>query len=178
MKAEFFQRRKREFAGIELEGHYLGPKINWDPIYAKHRLHEKGKELNLKQWVELFKKAYPLDPQSPEEKWGKDIFDFTAKELGLDIEEPKGLSFYNATGSGLDYRGIDCFFIFKNPKTKKEAFITIDITDNPQKDEWKADKILHAFPDWRSKEDEYIKEMEEAAEEIAKGLKNKTEPIL
>ena len=160
MKAEFFQRRRREFAGMELEGDYLGPKINWEPIYAKRGLNEKGKELNLKQWIDLFKEEYPLNPQAPEKKWGKDIFDFTAEELGLDIEEPKGLSFYNATGSGLDQRGIDCFFIFKNPKTKKEAFVTIDLTTNPKKDEWKADIILNEFPDYRSKTDEYIEEME------------------
>lgn len=176
MKGEFFQRRRQEFAGIELERHYLGNPINWSPILAEQGLRLQGKELDLKGWIELFKKYYPLKPQSPEKKWGKDIFDFTAKELGLDIEKPEGLSFYNATGSGLDYRGIDCFFVFKNPETKKEAFITIDISGNPKKDEWKADKVLHEFPDWRFKEKEYIEEMEERAKEIAKVLKSKTGP--
>jgi len=180
MKGEFFHKRKQEFAGFGLEEHYLGPKINWDSIYAKHGLREKGKELNLKQWVELFKKAYPLDPQSPKKKWSKDIFDFTAKELGLDIEEPEGLSFYNATGSGLDFRGIDCFFVFKNPKTKKEAFVTIDLTKEEKKDEWKADFVLHEFPDYRPESgqyDQYIEEMEKRTEEIAEKLKNKTEIV-
>lgn len=173
MKAEFFQKRRQEFAGMELEEHYLGHPINWEPIYAKRGLKEKGKELNLKQWVELFKEEYPLNPQTPEKKWGKDIFDFTAQELDLDVEEPEGLSFYSARGSGLDFRGIDCFFVFKNPKTKKEGLFTIDLSKEEKKDEWKADKVLHEFPDWRSKQNEYIEKMEETAKEIAEVLKHR-----
>lgn len=174
---KLFTRRRQEFIGWELEEHYLGPSINWDPIYAKYGLDKKGTELNLKGWIELFKKAYPLDSQSPEKKWGQDIFDFVAKELGLNIEEPEGLSFYSARGSGLDYRGIDCFFLFKNPETKKEVIFSIDLTAEEKKDEWKADKVLHEFPDWRSKEDEYIEKMKETAKQIAERLIEKSGPI-
>ena len=185
MKTEFyrkFYKKKQETTGFELEEHYIGKNLKsfWESVYVKRGLRERGKELNLNQWIDLFEQKYPLNPKAPEKKWGIDILYSAAKELGLDLDDEDGikeLSFYNALGSGLDQRGIDCFLVYRNPKTKRRAFFTIDISKREAKDEWKADKVLHEFPDWRSKEDEYTEKMEEIAKEIAEKLRSKTELV-
>lgn len=172
---KLFIRKKQEFMGRELEEHYLGHPVDWGSVLSKQNM--KLENLTFRQWIDVFKKYYPLDPKMPEKKWGKDLFNFVAEELRIDPENPQELDFFNSLDSKLDKAGIDCFFLFKNPKTKKESIFTIDLTAEPKKDEWKADKVLHEFPDWRSKEDEYIEKMKETAKQIAERLIEKSGPI-
>ena len=172
-------RFERQFRGFELEEECIGHKIDWSEILKQKRIPEEG--LSRKQWERIIQELYPLDPQSPKKKWSKDLFDFVADKLNLDIEEPEGLYFYNALGSGLDRKGADCFFVFKNPNTKKEAVFKIDITANPKKDEpdapWRADLIINRTPDYRSNPEDYVQEMDKIAAKIAERLKEKTELI-
>ncbi len=104
-----------------------------------------------------------------------------AKHLGLDIQNPKdqGLYFYNTLDTGLDYKGIDGLFIFNDPKTKQEKRLTIDLTENPKKDEWKADYIINKIP-FRENlgREKYEEKMDELAIEIAEKLIEKTGPTI
>jgi hypothetical protein len=172
---KLFIRRKQEFIGRELEEHYLGFPVDWEQILAKNKINPEN--LTRQDWLKIFKEHYPLDPKMPEKKWGKDLFNFVAEELRIDPENPQELDFFNSLGSKLDRAGIDCFFLFKNPNTKKEVIFSIDLTAEEKKDEWKADAVLKEFPDYRSQEDEYIEKMKETAKQIAKRLIEKSGPI-
>lgn len=180
--------------GFELENQWLGHKIDWDSILKKRNISkEEAEKWGQERWKEFIQRNYPKNPKLPEKnpaklpdkKLARDLFDFVAEKLGLDPDEQKGLDFYNSLGTKLDRMyGVDCFFVFKNPRTGKKADLTIDITAETLKDEYKANHIIREAPDpprpgednYRQKEIEYIEKMDEIAEEIAEKLKNKTGP--
>jgi len=64
-----------------------------------------------------------------------DLFYYVATALG--VETMAELSVYPAFGTSFDYHhGIDLFFEFK------ECLCTVDLTINPNKDEYKADVVV------------------------------------
>lgn len=163
--------------GFETENHFLGngPKIddllikeNIDPTQLSHRaLREKIVEY------------YPLNRELPQKKWSKDLYNLVADKLDLDLENPRGLAFYNCLGTNLDRRGTDCFFVFKNPQNGREAYFEIDITANDKKDAWKSDLVVNInnFPDPHKDENAYISDLGKIAEIIAEKLLHDTETI-
>jgi len=166
------------YRGFELEEACLGHKIDW-----KNRLENEGvseEDLSHKKLFEIYEKLYPFNPQIPQKKWGKDLFNLVADKLNLDIENPEELKFINVLGTRLDRKGADCFFSFKNPKTGKIDYCTIDITANPKKDAGKADVLVGENDitlDYQNNPEEYMEKLEIMAEKIAHLLKEKTELI-
>jgi len=178
MRLEGYYPREYLYKGFELEQACLGHKIDWENILKKEGISEE--KLSHEGLFRAYEKFYPLNLQIPQKKWGKDLFNLVADKLGLDVENPEELKFINVLGTRLDRKGIDCFFLFKNPKTEKEKPCTVDITSHPKKDEWKADLIINEddiMLDWKKNPEQYIEKLDEIAEKIADGLKNKTELI-
>jgi len=167
--------QERIYRGFELEQACLGHKIDWEKIFAKNKV--SPETLGYEQCEKIIRELYPDDPTMPKKKWGKDLYNFVADKLRLDMENPEGLYFYSSLGSPLDKMGVDCFFVYTNPQTKKEATFTIDLTANPKKDEYRADLVMGEMPDHRANPDEYSLELEKIADQIAENLKTKTAPI-
>jgi len=169
--------REYIYKGLDEEQAILGNKLDWDNLLRENKISAGRKRF--KEWINILQKIYPENPTIPKKKWGRDLYNFVADQLRLDIDDEESLKFYKTLGTDLDRMGIDCFFAFKNPKTKKTAIFTIDVTINPHKDEAKADMIVNTdeIPDHRKNQEEYIDRMEEIAETIAENLKEKTEFI-
>lgn len=119
--------------GTEFEDHCLGPGPKVDDLLVKDDLDPT--QLSYKDLRKEFVSHYPLNPEIPQKKWGKDLYDLVAERLGLDPENPTGLKFYNCLGTNLDKRGTDCFFLFRNSSNGHEAYFELDITTNDKKDE-------------------------------------------
>ena len=163
------------YRGFEAEEELLGHKLDWENILQENKIpHEKHTR---REWQEILEQVYPEDPLMPTKKWGKDLYNFVAEKLGIDIDDAESLKFYKTLGTDLDRMGIDCFFTFKNPKNQRETSFTIDLTTKPKKDEYKANAVIQAneVPDYRKNLEKYIDHMEKLAELIAEELKNKTE---
>lgn len=165
------------YRGFEAEEELLGHKLDWDAIKEKNKI-PPGKRSS-REWREILQNVYPENPIVPSKKWGKDLYNFVAERLELNIDDTESLKFYKSTGTDLDRMGTDCYFVFKNPKTGREAIFTIDVTakSKEQKDEYKANVIVHAeeIPDHHKNLEAYIQKMQELADYVAETLKNKTE---
>ena len=172
---------ERHSEGFETENQFLGngPKIddllikrNMDPARLSHNVLRNAIVEN-----------YPPDlkPEMPQKKWSKDLYDLVAEKLGLDPEDPKGLSFYNCLGTNLDRRGVDCFFVFENPQNNRRGYLELDITARPNKDGHTSGSILvvnvENFPDPRKDLKSYMFELTKIAEIIAEKLLQDTGTI-
>jgi len=76
------------------------------------------------------------DPTDPSRDDANDLHAFVAMELG--IEDWSQLGLFSAVGTPFDqFHGVDGFFVFQG------TVVTIDVTLNPHKDDWKSDLIVH-----------------------------------
>jgi hypothetical protein len=166
------------YRGMEEEESLLGHKLDWKNLLETNKI--SCEKRPFVTWQKIIQNIYPEDPTMPKKKWSKDLYNFVAEKLGLDIDDMENLKFYRTLGTDLDRMGVDCFFVFNNPITKKEADFTIDLTINPQKDEAKANMVINAsgIPDYRINIEEYIAKMEEIAGQIAETLKEKTKETI
>ncbi|MBD3282275.1 MAG: hypothetical protein GF387_01565 [Candidatus Portnoybacteria bacterium] len=175
MGLEKYHRSENSFMGKDTENHCLGYPLNWEEIISEEDI-DPNQERGFRWWAKKIRSVYPkeeaINPM-PKSKWSTDLFNMVLESLDLDPEklEDQGLHFYKTTGSILDRMGVDAMFTYKDPETKKEKTVTIDITENPNKDTYKADIIIYK-PPTRS-DQEYEQRMNEIAEEIAKKLKEK-----
>ncbi len=84
----------------------------------------------------IVKNFQPWDPTDPSSPVMNDFHALLCEALGL--EDYSLIGIYTAVGSPLDlFHGIDVFVEWNN------VFVTIDLTINSKKDEYKADIILH-----------------------------------
>lgn len=177
MGVERFHPQEYRYKGFELEEACIGHKINWKKILEEQGLSEKN--LSYKKLFKTYQELYPLNPILPRKKWAKDLFNMIAEKLNIDVENPEELKFINVLGSELDNKGVDCFFSFRNPKTDKEEYCTIDISSNPQKDEARADILINEEEIILDKKDEeYIEKLDRLANKIAVRLEEKTGPTI
>ncbi len=78
----------------------------------------------------------PWDPSDPSTRAGNDLHCQVALALGL--EDWGELRFFSALGSPLDrFHGIDGFFEWRG------TVVSIDLTTDPKKVEYKADIVIH-----------------------------------
>lgn len=168
---------EKNYSGFEAENAFLGngPKID-DLLLKENTDPSKLSRTELREKIIQF---YPLRPEMPEKKWGRDLYNLIAEELKLDPENPTGLAFYNCLGTNLDRRGVDCFFVFKNFQTRRKAYFDIDITTNDKKDRWKSDLVINVndFPDHHKDEQMYLSELKSYAKMIAEKLLFDTQTI-
>jgi len=170
--------KEYRYRGFEAEEELLGHKLPWENILEKNNIPPDRR--TRREWQEILQSIYPENPIIPNKKWGKDLYNFVAEKLELDIDDIESLKFYNSLGTDLDRMGVDCFFVFKNPQTGKETIFTIDLTTNPQKDEAKSDLIVNAqeIPNYHKNLENYITVMEKYAEHIAQILEERTKETI
>ena len=91
--------------------------------------------------IEICKAAQPWEnPSAPESFFLKDLHEEITRKSKL--EDKNKLKIYTAIGSHLDYlHGID-FFVEEVLPNGKVIRVTGDLTENPNKDEYKADLIF------------------------------------
>ncbi len=85
---------------------------------------------------------------NPRRYFSRNLRKEIAKQLNLDLEEnPYSVEFYVAVGTLLDSKfGTDAFVRIKEPGTKFNGLVTIDITENDHKDRSKKVNVTVAFP--------------------------------
>ncbi|XOU94130.1 MAG: hypothetical protein ACNFW9_04765 [Candidatus Kerfeldbacteria bacterium] len=110
------------------------------------------------------------DPTDPHAWFAYDLHATIADELGL--EDYSQLKYYTAVGSSLDqYHSIDCFFEFQvDPENNPKDIVrvTIDLTTNPNKMDYRADMVILVPHDGLDpKDDDYKKVLNDHALEIA-----------
>jgi len=101
-----------------------------------------GEYIGFRQAVDLVKDVQPFkDPADPHEKpFPHDLHATLAEALSLDNYEQ--LRFYTAVGSYLDKKhGVDAFFEL-DLGNGKSARATLDMTQNPKKQDYKADVVF------------------------------------
>jgi len=141
-----------------------------------------GEYITFEQAVDLVKdnKYQPFkDPTNPHEKpFPHDVHATLIEELSLDSYEQ--LRFYTAVGSYLDKKhGIDAFFELDLGEGESVR-ATLDMTQNPNKHDYKADVVFH-WPNegidrkdpedrviWRDKVNEVSKELKDVLETEAR----------
>ncbi|MCR4279667.1 MAG: hypothetical protein NUV78_02955 [Candidatus Zambryskibacteria bacterium] len=114
------------FTGSEIEEEVVGRcMLKWN-----------GKHVPYQQSMRSVMANQPWDPSDPEPKFANDLHASVA--LALKLDDWSRLKLYTAVGSPLDYyHGVDCFFEFEG------LIVTIDVTVNPNKLEYKADLVLN-----------------------------------
>ena len=86
--------------------------------------------------VILVKNLQPFDPTDPEPDFANAVHYRVAEQLSLDLDQ---LRFYTAINSPLDhYHGVDGWFELAVTGQR----VTIDLTTNPQKGDYKANIIF------------------------------------
>lgn len=132
---------------------------------------ERPSYYSYNQSVEEVEKIQIGDPSDPEAKFANDLHATIAEKLGL--EDYTKLSFYNALGTSLDYyHGVDAFFKYKDKEGNTHR-ITLDLTKNPNKDDYKADVILYVNEDdldFVDHKDRYPKLLDSATNKILLAL--------
>ncbi len=119
---------------------------------------------NFMEAIRVIETCERKDCINPKKYYTRRLRQEVAKMLNLDIEnDPYSVEFYVSVGTMLDRNnGVDAFFSIKEPGTKFNARVTIDITANDKKDKHKAD-IIAFFPNGSL--DETNKEEKEELEE-------------
>lgn len=133
---------KEAYSGKLLESELLGEII--------HQPHEHLEYQTYNESIKWVKGHQPGDPADPVAPFSNDLHATMAEELCP--EKYDRLKFYTSVGSSLDrFHGVDAFFEYLD-KNKKLHRVTIDLTTNPQKDEYKADYIMQIDEDYLDKE--------------------------
>ena len=113
------------YTGKLFEGEVLGEcKVAWDGY------------MSYKGSMELVRENQPWDPSDPESRVANDLHASVAITAG--IEDFEELKLFTALGTPLDYfHGVDAWFEFRG------SVLTVDVTTNRHKDEYKADMVIH-----------------------------------
>ncbi len=195
MRLEGYYPGEYRYEGFETEEECLGPKPDWDNILEKSKIPET--DISKERWMKFFAEDCPenlVKLLTPKTKWSKDLVNFVEEKLGLE-EEPEALKLLSTIGGPLDEKGIDCFFILKDPKTKKPIFLSIDLSKHTSKVDWKIDEKkpsewglrkpkadhiinLDEFPSHRHNLKKYIQKMDEESQKIAEKIKVKIRPTI
>ena len=111
-----------------------------------------------------------------------DLYNVVGEELGLedrdDEEDLVDLKYYTAVNSKLDMSfGIDCFFSYnhvdKETGKKQEVIVSIDVTTNPDKVNYKSDLLLRFREDSAEKRSNWSQLVLEYGKIVADKFKEK-----
>ncbi len=167
----------REYTGKIYEADFLGT-VNMPPEFfeAEQKLprDKKGHYRDDDDIYDLFKKYYPKDPTNPEKELAHELRVEIADMLGL-LQAKEGgdfLKFYTTVKiPQIDYKlGVDAFVEYTDPKTKKTHRVTIDLTQNPEKETHKADIIVRDLPAPEFEPEKYAEKIEDIASKIGAKL--------
>ncbi len=178
------------YTGSDYEYDLVGKLDAFDPTYQadlkrmQNEARKRGYQtrnidaLPFREAVDITRKHQPWDPTNPTKDFAKELRLAVAEKFGLEDEKDlERLKFFTAVGGPLDAHKIDCFIAYEvvNKDGKKEYIVSYDITKNPNKDSSSvADLVITGdIPDPTENEDEYLKTVDNYAEESINILKKK-----
>lgn len=135
--------------------------------------------IKLKDAMDVIKRYQPegSDPSDPTPDFANDLHATVAEKLG--IEDYEKVRFYTSVGTYIDIaNGVDAFM--EIDKDEKTVFVTLDVTNNPQKGSHKADVVFFISPEGIDpKEDrkEYMEKIEEVAERVVASFNDNLKKI-
>lgn len=168
---------------FEREPGYTGKLTEEEVLGGTKQESETGKENenffhSFDELVELVKDQQPFkDPSAPTEKrFPDDLLVTIAEKLGLDNFGNGQLKFFTAVGSRLDKeKGVDAFFELDLGGGDR-AIVTLDVTNNPRKGNYKANVCFEWPPQGISpKEDkeEWNKKRETVSDSVVDAMLNR-----
>lgn len=163
--------------GRDFEGMFFGEKIRWTKIAEKYGVNMNS-YMDPQECIKFITEHYPPDRAIlPETKVCRDLYDYVAEGLKMDSENieflEKHLRFYNSLNTSLDfYNGVDGFFEYIDPQGR-HIYCALDTTQNPYKQEYKADVKIMGFPDFRKAPNDYLKWLDFISQQIIHTLQTK-----
>jgi len=163
--------------GPEFEDMFFGTKINWERIFKSQGL-DNNEYMPPLACIDFIEEHYPEDRAIlPETKVSRDLYDKVAEGLGLDPEDIRYLKnhlhFFSSIHAPIDYyNGVDGFFEFIDPQGRR-IYCALDTTQNPYKDEYKADVKIMGFPDFRKDKPHYLEWIDYKGGQITHTLQTK-----
>lgn len=170
------------YSGIEMEADLLGtgsPKARYEGVYKNYQQALEEVVKNPPAYRDRKGQEHVWDPEDPPtypSSFPSDLH-FAVKELlENEIDPDCKLRMYNASGSSLDrLHGVDA--LFELVTKGRRLLVTVDITKNDKKEQYKADVILHVPDEYVETKDEELREhlLKNWSEEIAESFRQKLE---
>ena len=129
--------------GNFFESTYTTGKIIEQEMLGKGKYTPEGEYQPYREALDYVKEQQPFDASDPNPRFANDVHATVAEMLAL--EDYSRLKFYTAVGSMLDKcHGVDAFFELEiNPDNPHKVIrVTIDLTANQEKNDYKADLIV------------------------------------
>jgi hypothetical protein len=135
-------------SGRMLEDEVLGkPKKESRENYEKFvcLIEQQSKFMDVVKVIETSQRNESINPSR---YFGRKLREVIASRLQIDIsDDPYYVQFFNAVGTVMDYKfGTDAFVSVREPGTKFNGRVTIDLTANSSKTSHKANVIAY-FPE-------------------------------
>ena len=172
----------RGYTGHILEHEVLGPlSAEARRQYERYSVLFSEQTLKFMDIVKVVEMTQRNESIAPTKYFGKNMRKLVAEKLGLDLEtDPYAVEFYVSLSTVLDSMGVDAFMRVREPGTKFNAIVSIDVTENPNKETWKADVITyfpHSSLDYTDPQEkqEFDEIIEHCAAEVAEIVNNKKE---
>ncbi len=137
---------------------YTG-KMNEEDAFGRFRMTEeyekafqtlKGKIgfVPLEKLMDLVRRYTNEDPTNPKKPFARELRQAVIEQLGIEsVEAMDRVKFYSAVGTHADvFEGVDAWMEYIDEEVGP-VVVTLDITINPNKDEWKADVIIPEVAD-------------------------------
>ncbi len=166
------------FSGKIVERELFGA-ISQEGRMETEAMLSRGEYLGHRRSLDFARTAQQFDPTDPAPRFANDLHATVAERLGF--EDYARLKFYSAVGSMFDVKhGVDGFFeVQLDPEDpKSRCTVTMDITTNPNKQEYKANIIIQVPGDGLdAKEDKelWAAKIEEVADQVVALLKPQLE---
>lgn len=111
--------------------------------------------------LDLVRKHGTQDPLNPEKPFANELRLAVIEALGLETEEEMDrVKFFTAVETPADqFHGIDGWIEYETQDGRR-IVVTVDVTKNPNKDEWKADVIIPEITDPSEDEDAFLAQAE------------------
>lgn len=138
----YIKNMEHVYTGRVLEAELFGEveKEAWT-VFEERAYKPYRESMDLVRQAQLIDPEKGFNPSCPKPSFANDLHAMLAEKLELDDFER--LRFYTAVHSILDYQHkVDGFFEFDDIPGKKPVIVTLDLTQNPEKTESKADMIL------------------------------------
>jgi len=158
--------------GIGYTGHQMEEELFGST--ERETLEREKKYLSFNRALQLARELQPFDPTDPDPRFASDLHATVADKLGLSVEQYHKLRFYTAIGTELDFfHGRDAWLEFDSGSGKQ--ITTLDVTINPNKDEYKADIIFLMPPgglDPKMDRKEWLEKIEEVSTAVTSHLQS------
>jgi len=141
---------------------------------------DENYSVRLRKLLELYGQNYLSDPTEPTGPAFNDLRLAVLDLLPVTPDEYDNLKAYSTIGvQPIDYgMGVDAYFEFKDPKTGRTAYVTLDASLNQDKldSAIRADELISELPSPLEDESAYLEAVEKLAREIGTLLLKRAAP--